>query len=83
MKLYIKILVIVLFFAHCNMFFYKKNQPIPYLSFIEGDYFAEVLLQWKERLEHPLSGTTKKKGLQNRYFYHSTYAKWKRNKQKR
>jgi len=61
MKLYIKILVIVLFFAYCNMFFYKKNQPIPYLSFIEGDYFAEVLLQWKERLEHPLSGTTKKK----------------------
>jgi len=61
MKLYIKILVTLLFFAHCNMLFYKKNQPIPLLSFIEEDYFAEVLLHWKERLEHPLSGTTKKK----------------------
>lgn len=58
-----KIIVILLlfFFLNCNMIFYKKNQPEPYLSFIKDHYFAEILLSWKERLESPLSGTTKKK----------------------
>lgn len=43
------------------MLFYKKNQVYPLLSYIEENHFAEIYLIWDEKIEHPLSGTTKKK----------------------
>lgn len=43
------------------MLFYKKNQVYPLLSYIEENHFAEIYLIWEEKIEHPLSGTTKKK----------------------
>ncbi len=43
------------------MIFYKKNKKLPYLSFIDENYYAEILIEWDEKIESPLSGTTKKK----------------------
>ncbi|MFN3604674.1 MAG: hypothetical protein ACK4UJ_08200 [Leptonema sp. (in: bacteria)] len=48
------------------MIFYKKNQPFPILSYIENSTFTEILLLWEEKLESPLSGTTKKKNYQTK-----------------
>ncbi|GIX42385.1 MAG: hypothetical protein KatS3mg129_2118 [Leptospiraceae bacterium] len=51
----------ILLYINCNMLFYKKNEPEPYLSFIKDNYFGEILLKWEEKLPHPLSGTTLKR----------------------
>ncbi len=62
----VKIIYFFILFIHCNMLFYKKNQPFPYLSFIQDHFFSEIFIFWEEKLEHPLSGTTKKKNYQTK-----------------
>lgn len=57
----VSILVLVFVLLHCNMLFYRENQPYPLLSYIQDDVFSEILVLWEEKLEHPLSGTTKKR----------------------
>lgn len=53
---------------NCNMIFYKKNQPYPIFSYIDEDIFAEIYLRWEEKMEHPLSGTTKKRNYQTEIY---------------
>lgn len=70
-KQYIFILLVYLvfsYFLNCNMLFYKKNEPYPNFSFIEDNTFAEIYLRWEEKMEHPLSGTTKKRNYQTEIY---------------
>lgn len=55
-------------FLNCNMIFYKKNEPFPNFSFIEDNTFAEIYLRWEEKIDHPLSGTTKKRNYQTEIY---------------
>lgn len=48
------------------MIFYQKNQIDRILSYVQDSMYLEISLHWKERLTHPLSGTTKKKDYQTK-----------------